>query len=78
MRSPMIESLSCIPNEEKNLYTEMQVLKSNAGFYVGTMYNNPEGFEEPGSRDSGYFATREEAEQELSDIMGGKQSRMTP
>ena len=63
MKSPMVETRDYITN--KAGYTDLQVLQSGAGFYIGTMYNNPDGFQEPGSRDSGYFATREEAEKEL-------------
>lgn len=48
-------------------YTNLQVCKSAAGFYIGTMYNNPEGWQEPGSRESEYFATRGEAEEALKE-----------
>jgi len=47
-------------------YSELQVLKSAAGYYIGTMYNNPEGFQEPGSRDTDYFPTFEVAEDFLN------------
>lgn len=59
MKSPMVTNLSYI--DDKGRYSELQVLQSGAGWYVGTIYNNPEGFPEPGSRDSGYFATEKEA-----------------
>lgn len=65
MKSPMIVNAGYITEGEKGNYTELQVLQSGAGFYVGTLYNNPEGYQEPGSRDSDYFRTREEAELEL-------------
>ncbi len=79
MKSPMIQQGGFIPKEERPRYTEMQVMKSNAGYYVGTYYNNPDGYQEPGSRDSGYFATAEEAEQELKEIIAGNaMTRMTP
>lgn len=49
----------------KNGYSDLMVMKSAAGFYVGTYYRDcefsEEGFLCPGSRDSGYFATAEEA-----------------
>lgn len=40
--------------------SEFQVLRSNAGWYVGTMCE-----EGPYSRESGYFKTREEAQSAL-------------
>jgi hypothetical protein len=59
MKSPMVQSQHYI--KDKGRYSEMQVLRSNAGYYVGTMFTTPEGWEEPGSRDSGYFRTEEAA-----------------
>jgi len=41
------------PELEK--YSDLQVLKSEAGWYIGTVYTGKEGFVEPGSRDSKYF-----------------------
>jgi hypothetical protein len=52
--------------EDYNRYSGLQVLRSNAGFYIGTMYSNPEGWNEPGSRDSEYFPTAEAAESALA------------
>lgn len=69
MRSPMVESAAWNDAAEKALYTDLQVLKSPAGFYVGTIYNNLEGYQEPGSRDSGYFDTHEEAEKFLRTVI---------
>lgn len=66
MKSPMVQSLDSI--EDKGRYSDLQVLRSGAGFYVGTIYHNPEGFDEPGSRDSDYFPTREQAEAYLKAI----------
>ena len=63
MKSSMIMNASYI--KDKARYSDLMVLKSNAGYYIGTMYNNPMGFKEPGSRDSQYFAKREEAQQAL-------------
>lgn len=51
-------------------YTELRVLSSAAGYYIGTNYVNVEAdgstWEEPGSRESGYFRTREAAEAALA------------
>lgn len=64
MKSPMVEGLDCIKDKEN--YSDLEVLCSGAGFYIGTMYHNPEGFWEPGSRDSwDYYQTREEAQAAL-------------
>ena len=59
--------------DKEGEYTDLQVLKSAAGYYIGTLfihYNDSRsetpGLIEPGSRDSQYFATKEEAEQTLS------------
>lgn len=67
MKSPMIENASYIA--DKGGYSELQVLSSTAGYYVGTLHTDPEyGFEEPGSRDSDYFKTYEQAEAFLETI----------
>lgn len=63
MLSPMVLK---VDKEHIDEYTELQVLKSGAGYYIGTMHTDPEhGFIEPGSRDSGYFVTREKAQDAL-------------
>lgn len=64
MKSPMVQNQAYILN--KSGYSDLQVLLSPAGYYIGTMYNNYDDngkflFEEPGSRDSDYFETKEEA-----------------
>jgi len=65
MRSPAIQT-SSMRLAEKMRYSHLQVLKSAAGFYIGTMYKEPEGYEVPGTRDSQeYFSTRELAEAAL-------------
>lgn len=48
--------------------SELKVMKSAAGFYLGRSYRDEEcgGAELPYSRNSGYFATREEAEAALA------------
>ena len=51
---------------EGGAYSELKVLKSHAGWYIGRMFWNEDGgFEEPGSRESGYIDSKEEAEREL-------------
>lgn len=52
-------------------YSDLKVLKSNAGYYVGTQFTGggiP--YPQPGSRDTGYFATEEEADDLLDKING--------
>jgi hypothetical protein len=43
-------------------YSDLRVLRSAAGWYVGTIYCPDSKTEEPGSRDTGYFASKEEAD----------------
>lgn len=64
----MVESAAYIA--DKANYTDMQVLQSPAGYYIGTMYEEKDNAGSVvggdfGSRDSEYFATREAAEQQL-------------
>lgn len=50
-------------------YSDLQVLRSTAGFYIGTTYIDPEsGWQEPGSRDSDYFVHKEQAMQALAKL----------
>lgn len=41
--------------------SEPKVLKSNAGYYIGTIIEYPDGSYEPYSRESEYFKTKEQA-----------------
>lgn len=63
--SPMVKKADYIPDPEKKKYSELQVLRSAAGFFIGTIYTGDDGFQEPGSRDSEYFPTREAAQKAL-------------
>ena len=65
MKSPMVTFQPYI--DRKDQYSDLRVMQSGGGWYVGTIFTNgPEdefpGLVEPGSRDSGYFATKAEAE----------------
>jgi len=52
--------------QERLRYSELCVMKSAAGYYIGTWYKNGDGFEEPGSRDRmEYFSTSHEAQEAL-------------
>jgi hypothetical protein len=50
-----------IPQSEQYAYSDLCVMKSAAGWYVGTIHSDPKGFQEPGSRDTDYFATEKDA-----------------
>ena len=50
-------------------FSQLQALQSAAGFYIGTIFTDPEtGFSEPGSRDSCYFASKEQADLALKTL----------
>ena len=63
MKSPQVAKLS-----DADRYSDLRVLSSNAGHYVGSTYGDGE----PGTRDSGYYPNREAAERALSQIISGK------
>lgn len=63
MRSPQVIN---VYGQDNSGYSELQVLKSAAGYYIGTLYTNgPDsdcpGLVEPGSRDSDYYETEDAA-----------------
>jgi hypothetical protein len=68
MQSPMIQNADYIEPHRKPGYSALQVMKSAAGYYVGTTYTDEDGFQGPGSRDSGYFPTKEAAERFLETV----------
>jgi len=75
MKSPMVQTLGCITDKEK--YSDLQVLKSGAGFYVGTLYRNDTDipgmvYLEPGSRDTEYFYSEKEASDYLKRLEAGE------
>lgn len=77
MKSPMIQTANYMDATEKSGYSELKVLKSAAGWYVGTTFWNTEDFPdmpfmEPGSRDSDYFATEAEADDFLQRLEAGE------
>ena len=39
MKSPMVENAEYIKDKEK--YSELQILRSGAGYYIGTLYMDP-------------------------------------
>jgi hypothetical protein len=47
-------------------YSELQVLKSAAGYYIGRLFTDEEGFTQPGSRESAeYYGSAMNAEHAL-------------
>jgi hypothetical protein len=73
-----VQSSKALGMEVDPHLSEYQVLRSHAGYYVGTTWNAcgrqdcseeecswGEGFSQPGSRETDYFETREEAEKAL-------------
>lgn len=73
MKSLQVTQASYIPASDKDNYSDLHVMKSNAGWYIGTTYTDPETKEqEPGSRDSDYFLSKKEAEAYLKLIETGK------
>ena len=70
MKSPQIAKL---PDCAK--YSDLKVLQSQAGYYVGSSYEDGT----PGTRDSGYHPSRDAAERTLGLILSGKMNpRLTP
>lgn len=43
-------------------YGELGVCRSAAGYYIGRLFYDFNGYNEPGSRESDYFSTKEGAE----------------
>lgn len=77
MKSPMIQTASYLDEKEKSGYSDLKVLKSGAGWYIGTTFENSEDvpgvtFTEPGSRDTDYFATEDEAKDFLRRLEAGE------
>lgn len=70
MKSPQVQQAKHIPEGEKANYSDLKVLRSLAGYYVGTTYFDGV-YEEPGSRDSIYFSTREKATEFLKQVEAG-------
>jgi hypothetical protein len=65
MKSIQILRAHYINQPEKDRYSDLIVLRSNAGYYLGTLFNGTE-FTEPGSRDTSYLETKSQAELALS------------
>lgn len=76
MKSLIVMNPDLVPVAQRGNYSDLQVLKSNGGYYIGTLYyaRGADGeieSSEPGSRDSGYFSTEDAARIYLSTIESG-------
>lgn len=66
MKSQSVIEAPYLTDADKARYSDLKVLLSAAGFYVGTTYHDKAGIEMPGTRDSGYFPTQEMAAHHLA------------
>ncbi len=65
MRS--IQIANTVSNGGEYHYSQLRVLKSAAGWYIGTLYTNPDTKSvSPGSRDSDYYSSEERARYALT------------
>lgn len=55
-----------LPGTQDETVSDLRVLKSAAGFYIGRVEITEEGYEFPYCRESGYYPTREKAESALA------------
>jgi hypothetical protein len=79
MKSPQVETADYISEADKANYGDLQVMGEQPQFYVGSFYYDPEFGKMPGSRDSDYFQTREQAEKALRRIIARNLTpRMNP
>ncbi len=74
------------PKAVRGGYSDLQVLQSAAGFYIGTRYEEFDAkgelvWIEPGSRDTGYYATEDAAAADLAALVDDTKPvslRLTP
>jgi hypothetical protein len=82
VKSPQVQTANYITEADKAQYSDLQVIETTIGkkrvFYLGITYDDPEIGRVPGSRDSEYFSTHEEAEQLLRVITKDFISRPDP
>lgn len=64
MRSKIVDN---VDKDNSERYSDLQVLMNNGRYYIGTLYENPDGYMEPGSRDSvEYYAVKADADAALA------------
>lgn len=54
-------------DSDSGYYGPLQICHSNAGYYIGRMFYDYQGYTEPGSRESDYFSSEEEAKKALKE-----------
>lgn len=62
MKSIQILRAHYINPPEKPQYSDLIVLRSAAGYYLGTFYTDPKEGPSPGSRDTSYLESKPQAE----------------
>lgn len=73
MKSQIIENATYLPVHEKDQYSDLQVMKSGNGWYIGTTYYcRRDDYYEPGTRDTEYFGSEAQAIVELDLLERGK------
>lgn len=83
MFSEQVKNLYKQANDRRR-FSELMVCRSPVGYYLGTLYTAPEGYQEPGSRDSIYFDSPQEARNLLAKLEAGeldytdRRMRLTP
>ena len=68
MKGVIASRYQAIVEEHGGEYSDLTVLQSAAGWYIGTIFNNTAGWSEPGSRESQYFVSEEAAQQALDNV----------
>lgn len=68
MKSLQVAAIYKAEDPDLARYSDLQVMRSGAGWYIGTSFSNPEGFAEPGSRDTDYYASEADAKYALDTL----------
>ena len=76
LKSKIVTEANYLTAKEKSGFTELQVLHSNGGWYVGTLYQEKDKngnvlWTEPGTRDTDYFNSQEDAARYLRIMQQG-------
>lgn len=62
MKSIQVLRARYTPLQDKENYSDLIVLRSIEGYYIGTLYNDPVYGTAPGSRDTSYLVSKSQAE----------------
>jgi len=69
MKSPMVMLNDYMTDKER--HSDLKVLYTRAGYYIGTTFTDEAGNIKPGSRDTEYFELKEDAENLLELLENG-------